>query len=83
MSATSTLVDPESEKNTRESAGGMIALSPRASVSAGSWVQPAKMIWSSLPACSAIAAMIIGWQWPWVVTHQDEMPSTIRRPSSV
>jgi hypothetical protein len=35
-----------------------------------------------LAACSAIAAMMRGWQWPWVVTHQDEMASTMRRPSA-
>ena len=61
----------------------MIAVSPRASVSAGSWVQPAKMIWSSFVVCSAIAAMMRGWQWPCVVTHQEEMPSITRRPSAV
>jgi len=27
--------------------------------------------------------MIVGWQWPWVVTHQEEIASTMRRPSDV
>ncbi len=39
------------------------------------------MIWSSRSACSAIAATMRGWPWPCVVTHQDEIASTIRRPS--
>jgi hypothetical protein len=36
LSATSTLVEPESEKNTRVSSAGMIAVSPAATSSAGS-----------------------------------------------
>jgi len=27
--------------------------------------------------------MILGWQWPCVVTHQEEIASTMRRPSAV
>ena len=77
------LVEPESEKNTRVSSRGMISSRPRATSSAGSCVQPAKMIWSSRPACSAIAAMNRGWQCPCVVTHHDEIASITRRPSAV
>jgi hypothetical protein len=83
FNATSTAVDPESEKNTRVSAAGISRSSPAATASAGSWLQPAKMIWSSRSACAAIPAMIRGLRWPWVVTHQLEIASTIRRPSLV
>jgi hypothetical protein len=41
------------------------------------------MIWSRTADCSAIAAMMRGWQWPCVVTHHDEIASMIRRPSAV
>src|SRR3546814_6456586 len=50
----------------------MIARNPAASVSAGSCVQPAKMIWSSLPACSAMAAMIRSEE------HTSELQSLMR-----
>jgi hypothetical protein len=60
FSATSTEVDPLSEKNTCSSAGGVIATSRCASCSAGGCVKPAKMIWSSRLVCARIAAMIGG-----------------------
>jgi hypothetical protein len=43
LSATSTQVLPLSEKNTRVSASGSMEISPRATCSAGSCVQPAKI----------------------------------------
>ena len=50
FNATSTLVDPLSEKKTWASGAGSISTSARASASAGSCVHPAKTIWSSRAA---------------------------------
>src|SRR3546814_16981836 len=72
LSATTTLVEPESEKKTRVSGSGVMRISSAASASAGSCVQPAKMSWSSLSVWARIAAMMRGCAWPWVVTHHDE-----------
>jgi hypothetical protein len=83
FSATSTEVEPLSEKNTRVSSGGRISVRPRATSSAGSCVQPAKISWSICPACSRIASTMRGWQWPCVVTHQLDTASITRRPSAV
>src|SRR3546814_6157022 len=73
---------PESEKKARVSGAGVMRISSAARVSAGSCVQPAKMSWSSFSDWSRIAAMMRGWAWPWVVTHQLEMASIQLRQSA-
>ena len=78
--ATSTAVDPLSEKNVRASPRGSRATSAAPSSAAGSCVKPANITWSSVRACAVIASTIAGWQWPWVVTHHDETASRIGRP---
>src|SRR5579884_4380475 len=80
--ATSTEVEPLSEKNTRVNRPGNTSRSEAASCSAGSWVKPAKITCSSFFACSAIADAMRGSPWPCNVTHQLEMQSMSWRPSS-
>ena len=60
FNATSTAVEPLSLKNTRVRPGGDTSTSRSASVTAGSWVAPAKSTWSSRAACSESAATSSG-----------------------
>ena len=46
-------------------------------------MQPANITCSSCSAWVARARLIRGLEWPCRLTHQEEIPSRIRRPSSV
>ena len=75
LSATSTAVEPLSEKKTRESPSGAIAASRDASRTAGSWVTPANRTWSSRSICRVTASRIRGCPCPWTTHHQLEIAS--------
>ena len=79
LRATSTAVEPLSEKNSRSRP--VSALSRVASCSAGSWLKLAKITCSSCWAWRAIAAPMAGSAWPCRVTHQLLMASIKWRPS--
>ena len=77
---------PSSRRRRRRRDSGRAArasTSAAASRAAGSCVKPAKITCSSVRACSAMAAAISGWAWPWSVTHHDEIASKISRPVDV
>ena len=68
--ATSTAVEPSSEKKTRSSPAGSTPTSSAASRAAGSCVKPAKITCSSVRACSAMASAMAGCACPCRFTHQ-------------
>ena len=83
FNATSTAVDPLSEKKMCSSPCGSTLRRCAQSSSTGSCVNPASKTWSIFSVCAAMADMMAGWQCPCMFTHHEEIASIRRRPSAV
>ena len=82
MTATSTLTEPESQRNTCSSPSGASAASRSARVTAGSCVSPPNITWLIRPSCSLAAASSAGCAYPCSAAHHDDMPSISSAPSA-
>ena len=85
FSATSTLTDPESAKNTCCSSGGVNSTNDSASSTAGRWVSPPNITCAKFPICSTAARSNSGLRYPCTAHHHEAIPSiaSTRSPSGV
>src|SRR6267378_1401849 len=86
FSATSTAVDPESEKKTLLSCGcpskrGARRASSAASSMAGGEARPSNVVCATFCSCSRMALSISAFRCPCTFTHSEETPSRYLRPS--
>ena len=86
FSATSTAVDPESEKKTLLSCGcpskwGARRTSSAASSIEGGEARPRSVVCATFCSCSRMALSISALRCPCTFTHSDETPSRYLRPS--